>query len=112
MDLLRLLAFDHWANKETARALHPVILPRAVAALAHMVAINELWLSRVVGGEVASAWPDWSVNLAANRLAVAFEKWSAILGALAPGVQHARSITGTEWARNAPTRTLKLRWNS
>jgi hypothetical protein len=76
-----------------------VILPRAVAALAHVVSINELWLSRVVGGEVASAWPDWSVNLAANRLAVAFEKWSSILRGVG---------TGEERARTALARTLRF----
>jgi uncharacterized damage-inducible protein DinB len=44
-----------------------------------LVAINELWLRRVAGGEVGSAWPDWSVDLATNRLDIAFENWSVIL---------------------------------
>jgi uncharacterized damage-inducible protein DinB len=57
----------------------------AVAVFAHVVAIHELWLLRVVGGEVASACPDWSVNVAVNRLAVAFEKWSSILRGIDTG---------------------------
>ena len=85
MDLVRVLAFDHWANRETVRALRQSSMPRAVAVFAHVVAINELWLSRVVGGNVESAWPDWSVDLAASRLATAFENWSAILGGLGAG---------------------------
>jgi uncharacterized damage-inducible protein DinB len=85
MDLVRLLAYDHWANRETARVLRQAAPPQAASVFAHLVAINELWLTRVVGGEVGSAWPNWSLNLATDRLDIAFENWSPILGGLGIG---------------------------
>ncbi len=80
----RLLAYDHWANQQSLRAMRALPHPHpATKVFGHIVAIQEFWLAR------ATTRPD--LNLDAD-----FEAWSNLTispisyrtGKGAPGHEH------------------------
>lgn len=78
----RLLAFDHWANREVLGAIEPVAnhAPRAVTWLAHIMAAKRLWFARVAGTAPPFAVnPTLSVDELRTNLLAAHDEWMAFL---------------------------------
>jgi hypothetical protein len=59
MEASRLIAYDYWANRESLQSVRNAggHAP-AVAVLAHMAAVGNLWLARATAGPLPPAWPD------------------------------------------------------
>jgi len=79
--LQRLLRYDDWANDQVLRSLraHPEAPDRAWRIFAHIVGVNDLFLTRVRGEPPPLVWPapatvDFEASLA--RIAGA---WAAVL---------------------------------
>ncbi|MGE3274027.1 MAG: DinB family protein [Vicinamibacterales bacterium] len=82
----RLLAFDHWANRETLAAIEAVAnhTPRAVTRMAHIMAAKRLWYARVAGTEPPyTVDPALSVEEIRSNLLAAHDEWMALLDTLA-----------------------------
>lgn len=77
MDLQRALRYDDWANRQTLDAIKRSNSPsKAVGLLAHMVAVNQLWLSRASGGTGASSmWPQWTLTKTEAEMESCFSAW-------------------------------------
>ena len=88
-DLLRMFAYDHWANRECLRAMRAGSPPaNMVGRIAHILSAEKLWLGRlekakqsmpvwpnstieeceVLSDEMASAWRSYLTNLAPGAL--------------------------------------------
>lgn len=81
VDLVRLLAYDYWANDESLRSLRqPGVPQQAFFVFAHIVAIQQFWLARVAGEKEGDPWPELDLNTAAQRLSDAFHQWSMVIG--------------------------------
>jgi uncharacterized damage-inducible protein DinB len=93
-DLLRLFAYDHWANRECVRAMQAGSLPeKTVGRIAHILAAEKVWLDRMrrvpqgiavwpkltleqcltLADEIAAGWKEFLVGLAGNGLAEVVE---------------------------------------
>jgi uncharacterized damage-inducible protein DinB len=85
--LTRLLTYDDWANRESLASLQAVAQPppRALRWMAHIVAAEQLWLSRLLGnaGPVV-VWPDLTLEECAARLDELRERWRGLLAGLRP----------------------------
>lgn len=87
---LRLLAYNDWANREALASLERAAPPpeRALERMAHVVAAEWLWLSRLraAAGEAAEAplpvWPRLTPAECAAYLADLPGAWRAYLGRL------------------------------
>ena len=92
MDLLphfaRWFAYDDWANRETLAALAAAgdaPPPRAVRWMAHVVAVERLWLGRLErDGEPVVVWPELTLAECAAGLDELRPRWRTYLAALAP----------------------------
>jgi uncharacterized damage-inducible protein DinB len=86
-ELDRLFAYDGWANGEALAALRRAGAPppRALAWMAHVVAVEWLWLGRLRREKRAVvAWPDLALDRCAEELAALAAAWRAYLGELTP----------------------------
>ncbi|HKG91818.1 MAG TPA: DinB family protein [Gemmatimonadaceae bacterium] len=91
LDTIRhLFAYDEWANHEslaslrqgTADALAPPP-PRALRLMAHIVAVEWLWLSRILGQpSPLPVWPELDAAECADRMGAVESRWRALLAAL------------------------------
>ena len=94
----RLLAFDHWANLETLKAVSPVAerAPKALTLVAHVAAAKRLWFARVTGtAQPLPVWPTLSLDQCRTELLVADEEWMRHLGSLTDADLLAQQVTYT-----------------
>lgn len=105
MDYHRLFTFDHWANREVARALGGAPdLEGAVRLFGHIVAAEWLWLRRLgrEGRELA-VWPALTLPECERELAPLREEWLRLLDeadALAEGTIFYTNSKGEAWTNS------------
>src|ERR1700733_1882785 len=88
MDATRLIAYDYWANQESLQSVcNADSHAPAVAVLAHVVAIGNLWLARAIGGAFPPAWPDWNIETVRRAMDSAFAGWNKTLEEVASGAR-------------------------
>jgi uncharacterized damage-inducible protein DinB len=81
-DLLQLLAWDAWANRETLHSVRPAaaLTPKAPKLLAHIAGTEILWLSRIHGrSSPVAVWPDLPIEECARLLIDAADQWRGYL---------------------------------
>ena len=96
-DLLGLLAYDTWANREALASLRPAAAsaPKAVKLMAHVAATAELWLSRIRSEPAPlPVWPDLSLDECAPVLVRGAARWKTHLDA-AGDAELAREVAYT-----------------
>lgn len=61
--LKRLFEYDDWANREVVTSLQklPYAPHKAVRLMAHVVAVEYVWLARLKGQADPAVWPEWTV---------------------------------------------------
>lgn len=82
MDLQRAIRFDDWANREALRAVTAYNSPSAqtINILAHIVAVNHLWLSRADGAPTpASMWLEWTLSAIQEEMKSCLDRWQRCL---------------------------------
>lgn len=101
--LARLLAHLRWADALTVRSLREAshAPPRALELLAHVVAVEELWLSRVEGRPSSVAvWPALDLDACERLAATTHEALARLLASLDDAglarVVHYRNSAGLE----------------
>ncbi|MGZ4789299.1 MAG: DinB family protein [Terriglobales bacterium] len=73
MDLLsyleRLFEYDDWANREVVAALRalPYAPHKAVRLMAHVVAVEYVWLARLKHQPDPAVWPEWNLEEVAHH---------------------------------------------
>jgi uncharacterized damage-inducible protein DinB len=83
--LRRLFAYDAWANRETLRSLAAAASPpaKAISRMAHIVAAEWLWRSRVAGqSPPVAVWPEFSLADCARELGRLETEWGGLLDEL------------------------------
>ncbi len=82
-------AFEHdsWANRSMLEALEALRAPpeRAVRLLAHVLAAERLWWTRLRGEAPPAVWPEHDLARCRVELERLDADWGAVLGALDPG---------------------------
>lgn len=85
--LKRLYNYDHWANREVARALQaaPQVAPRSVRLLAHVVGTEWTWRSRILPeSKKMAVWPQLTVEEIGREIEELRAAWESYLAALTP----------------------------
>jgi uncharacterized damage-inducible protein DinB len=83
--LRRLFAYDDWANREALASLRSAASPpkRALDRLAHVVAAEWLWRSRIAGqSPPVAVWPALSLSDCDREIARLAEEWRGLLDEL------------------------------
>jgi uncharacterized damage-inducible protein DinB len=83
----RLFAYDQWANGETVASLVASTSPpsKSLRLLAHIVAAERLWLSRLqADGKAVVVWPDLNLHECTAQLAELGRIWEEELRGLTP----------------------------
>lgn len=78
----RHLEYDRWANQEVVRSLRaaPAAPASALKTLAHIVAAEELWLTRLQRGDQrVVVWPDLSLVECESAIGVVAAAWREFL---------------------------------
>ena len=86
-DILRLFAYDHWANHEALISLTDAGSPPpgAVRRIAHIVAAEVLWLARLERRPAPLAvWPELSLSQCATWLGDVEAQWKRYVAGLRP----------------------------
>lgn len=79
--LRRLLEYDGWANAAALASLRESAPPKACQWLAHVIASEWLWLSRLRDEPTRlSVWPDLDLERCAAEVAQLQEEWVRYLG--------------------------------
>jgi uncharacterized damage-inducible protein DinB len=62
--LKRLFEYDDWANREVVAALQalPYAPHKAVRLMAHVVAVEYLWIARLKSQPDPVVWPEWNLD--------------------------------------------------
>jgi uncharacterized damage-inducible protein DinB len=80
LTLQALLDYDHWANQEVIKALMDYSTPRALSLMAHIIAAERVWLSRIRGEESPVAvWPDLTIEECMVLAAELPARWRSVL---------------------------------
>jgi uncharacterized damage-inducible protein DinB len=82
--LSTLLDYNHWANRESLATLRANAAPpqRARRLLAHLMAAEHLWLTRIRGEDARVAvWPEMALDEIATAIASLKEKWREVIAA-------------------------------
>ncbi len=85
--LKKLYAYDHWANREVARALQAASPPpsRSLRLMAHVVGTEWTWRSRMLPGTKKMAvWPQLSPEQIVQEVEELRAMWASYLGQLTP----------------------------
>ena len=83
--LSRLFAYDDWANREVLAALAkaPAAPPKSLKLLAHIVAVEHLWFSRLLqDGEKVAVWPDLTLAQCSTQAVAMPALWQKYLESL------------------------------
>lgn len=84
----RLFAYDAWANHETFASLTnaTAVPPRAQKIMAHIVAAEAIWFSRVqmdpAGNQPFAVWPDLNLEQCQMQLDSIIMSWKEYLASL------------------------------
>lgn len=83
MELQRLFAYNHWANREELSHLRSVAAPqRALEIFAHVIGTERLWLGRIRGdARPAVVWPKLTLDECEAQIDVLRGEWKRILEA-------------------------------
>ena len=76
--LRRLFAYDQWANEEALRSLRatPGCSPRAIEVMAHTIATEWVWMSRIQRqSQPYAVWPGWTLDDSQLRLQELKHDW-------------------------------------
>lgn len=80
MTLETLLAYDNWANSETLNTLLAGSTPRATKLMAHIVAAELVWMSRIRGEQQPIAvWPELTIEECREIASGLADRWGSIL---------------------------------
>ena len=82
VQLKQLLQFDRWANQQTLDALEQSspIPEKALQIAAHLVGINEMWLSRAESrGPALDAWPHLAGPDIQQHLQTQSDRWISLV---------------------------------
>ena len=83
--IARLFAHLDWADRRALEMLRATPHPDAVRRLAHVLAVEELWLARLERRAPSQpVWPDLSLDACAALAEESRARWAAYLAALAP----------------------------
>lgn len=83
--LRRLFAYDEWANGEALRSLRatPGCSPRAIEVMAHILATQWVWMSRLQRQpQPYAVWPGWTLDDSHRRWQELQHDWEKFFGAL------------------------------
>jgi len=86
--LRRLFEYDRWANREVLASLRRSgsAPERARRFLAHVVAVERLWLARLrQDGEAVTVWPELEIDAIADGIEEVGRAWAEYLAGLNPG---------------------------
>jgi uncharacterized damage-inducible protein DinB len=104
MELARLFTYDDWANREEVARLGAIDAPpRAVRLLAHIVATEWLWISRLRSTKPRLAvWPELTLLQCQSELNALRDAWSGYLQEAAPDtvIEYTNSL-GEAWSNRA-----------
>ena len=82
--LKKLYSYDHWANREVARALQAA--PRSVRLMAHIVGTEWTWRSRILpDSKKMAVWPQLTVEEIGREIEELRAAWESYLATLTPG---------------------------
>ena len=80
MDFRTLLDYDDWANREMIAALEAGSTSRAISLMAHIIAAEVLWISRIRSEKAPLAvWPDLTIEQCRAHAAELPERWRSVL---------------------------------
>jgi len=88
MDLLaymvRLFTYDRWANLEVFTSLNPPAQPttRSLRWMAHIVAVEQLWLWRILKKGKVVVWPELSLCECRSYFDTVAHEWQEYLAGL------------------------------
>lgn len=97
-ELLRMFAYDHWANRECLAAMKAAGLGSAdiVGRMAHILSAQKLWLERMLKqAQSMPVWPDSTIDdcvRLADAMASAWRSYLTQLGTLASAASLADTI--------------------
>jgi len=100
--LNRLFQYDEWANREVIGALRalPYAPHKAVRLMAHVVAVEFVWLARLKGERDPSVWPEWNLEqIAAQQQKIAPELQSYMQSVSPDGLSKEVDYSNTKGER-------------
>ncbi len=77
-----LLQYDRWANEQVFAKLLSLEAPeKAIRLMAHIIAAQEIWLSRILNDEFSSktVFPDWSLTTTIENAEVNHNKLDKLI---------------------------------
>jgi uncharacterized damage-inducible protein DinB len=84
--LLRLFAYDNWANEQVLLSLQDNLdaideANQAVTYFSHIAGTQELWYRRARGKsqEGLALWPDYDLAIALQKITTLHEKWQQLI---------------------------------
>ncbi|HXZ81749.1 MAG TPA: DinB family protein [Terriglobales bacterium] len=82
--MLRLFSYDRWANHEVFTSLRPPAQPtaRSLRWMAHIVAVEQLWLWRILDQGKVAVWPEMSLEECRRYFDVVARQWQEYLAGL------------------------------
>jgi uncharacterized damage-inducible protein DinB len=85
--LVRLFAYNRWANRETLASLRVAPPPtRGLTLMGHIVAAETLWHARLTGARAPLAvWPDLALGQVETWLGDLDGRWARYLELVVPG---------------------------
>lgn len=89
LDAEWILRYDLWANREVLASLRRVGSPqRALRILAHIVAVQGLFLSRATDGSPVVVWPEPDLDRDERELERTHARWCELLRSCASDLQY------------------------
>ncbi len=96
-DLLRLFAYDDWANREALRSLRDGGPAAARRRMAHIIGAQWTWLQRLAKGPPVEVWPDLDLDACSAQLDELRERYGELFRTLTEeGLARRVSYTNTK----------------